>query len=86
MHCTILARAWAPSIPLDPSLSLQGATTIAVRYCALRQQFGPPDSAEVAVLDYTSTQVCLCACVCVGLAWSVCGCVFVRVWHAHAKT
>lgn len=26
------------------------------RYCSQRQQFGPPDSPEVAVLDYQSTQ------------------------------
>ena len=30
--------------------------TIAVRYGATRQQFGPPDAPEVAVLDYTSQQ------------------------------
>eukprot|EP00197_Chlamydomonas_leiostraca_P012961 CAMPEP_0202866722 /NCGR_PEP_ID=MMETSP1391-20130828/8326_1 /ASSEMBLY_ACC=CAM_ASM_000867 /TAXON_ID=1034604 /ORGANISM="Chlamydomonas leiostraca, Strain SAG 11-49" /LENGTH=696 /DNA_ID=CAMNT_0049546701 /DNA_START=100 /DNA_END=2190 /DNA_ORIENTATION=- len=36
---------------------LKGALTIAVRYCAQRQQFGPPDSPEVAVLDYQSTQM-----------------------------
>ncbi|GLC47166.1 hypothetical protein PLESTB_001388100 [Pleodorina starrii] len=36
---------------------LKGAVTIAVRYAALRQQFGPPDSPEVAVLDYQSTQL-----------------------------
>ncbi|MEW5307894.1 MAG: hypothetical protein WDW38_007735 [Sanguina aurantia] len=35
---------------------LKGAVTIAVRYCSQRQQFGPPDSPEVAVLDYQSTQ------------------------------
>eukprot|EP00195_Chlamydomonas_chlamydogama_P012817 CAMPEP_0202892802 /NCGR_PEP_ID=MMETSP1392-20130828/2490_1 /ASSEMBLY_ACC=CAM_ASM_000868 /TAXON_ID=225041 /ORGANISM="Chlamydomonas chlamydogama, Strain SAG 11-48b" /LENGTH=662 /DNA_ID=CAMNT_0049576893 /DNA_START=125 /DNA_END=2113 /DNA_ORIENTATION=+ len=35
---------------------LKGAITIAVRYCAQRQQFGPPDSSEIAVLDYQSTQ------------------------------
>ncbi len=27
-----------------------------LRYCAQRQQFGPADSPEVAVLDYQSTQ------------------------------
>lgn len=35
----------------------QGATTIAIRYGAQRQQFGPPDAPEVAVLDYTSQQL-----------------------------
>lgn len=36
---------------------LKGAATIAVRYCAGRQQFGPPGgAAEVAVLDYQSLQ------------------------------
>lgn len=35
---------------------LKGAITIAIRYCAQRQQFGPPDSAEVAILDYQTTQ------------------------------
>jgi len=36
---------------------LKGAVTIAVRYGAQRQQFGPPDAAEVAVLDYPSQQL-----------------------------
>ncbi|GFR51630.1 hypothetical protein Agub_g14059 [Astrephomene gubernaculifera] len=36
---------------------LKGAVTIAVRYAALRQQFGPPDCPEVAILDYQSTQL-----------------------------
>ncbi|KAK9822656.1 hypothetical protein WJX81_004971 [Elliptochloris bilobata] len=35
---------------------LKGATTIAVRYGAARQQFGPPDAPEISVLDYTSQQ------------------------------
>lgn len=35
---------------------LKAATTIAVRYTAQRQQFGPPDAPEVAILDYQSTQ------------------------------
>ena len=30
--------------------------TIAVRYSAQRQQFGPPDAPEVSVLDYPSQQ------------------------------
>ena len=34
----------------------QGAVTIAVRYGAARQQFGPPDAPEISVLDYTSQQ------------------------------
>ena len=36
---------------------LKGALTIAVRYSAQRQQFGPPDAPEVSVLDYPSQQV-----------------------------
>lgn len=37
---------------------LKGATTIAVRYSAHRQQFGPDkESPEVAVLDYPSQQL-----------------------------
>lgn len=36
---------------------LKGAVTIAIRYSAGRQQFGPPDSPEVSVLDYQSTQL-----------------------------
>ncbi|GAB4821751.1 hypothetical protein N2152v2_008797 [Parachlorella kessleri] len=36
---------------------LKGAVTIAVRYSAQRQQFGPPDAAEIAVLDYPSQQL-----------------------------
>ena len=30
--------------------------TIAIRYSAQRQQFGPPDGAEIAVLDYQTQQ------------------------------
>lgn len=36
---------------------LKGALTIAVRYSAQRQQFGPPDAPEVSVLDYPSQQM-----------------------------
>jgi acyl-CoA oxidase len=36
---------------------LKGAVTIAVRYSAQRQQFGPKDAAEIAVLDYPSQQL-----------------------------
>lgn len=36
--------------------SLQGAVTIAVRYGATRQQFGPANAPEIAVLDYSSQQ------------------------------
>jgi len=39
-------------------LRAQGATTIAIRYAAQRQQFGPPDGSEIAVLDYQSLQWC----------------------------
>ena len=35
---------------------LQGAVTIAIRYSAQRQQFGPSDGAEIAVLDYQTQQ------------------------------
>lgn len=46
-----------PAPPLPPSIALQGALTIAVRYSAQRQQFGPPDAAEISVLDYPSQQL-----------------------------
>lgn len=36
---------------------LKGAITIAIRYSAGRQQFGPPDAPEVSVLDYQSQQL-----------------------------
>ena len=36
---------------------LKGAVTIAVRYSAHRQQFGPADGAEISVLDYPSQQL-----------------------------
>lgn len=36
---------------------LQASLTVAVRYGATRHQFGPPGSAEIAVLDYTSQQL-----------------------------
>lgn len=36
---------------------LKGAVTIAVRYSAQRQQFGPKDAAEISVLDYPSQQL-----------------------------
>ncbi|GBG72770.1 hypothetical protein CBR_g12338 [Chara braunii] len=35
---------------------LKMATTIAVRYSLLRQQFGPPNEPEIAILDYQSMQ------------------------------
>lgn len=35
---------------------LKGALTIAIRYGAQRQQFGPADGPEVSVLDYPSQQ------------------------------
>jgi hypothetical protein len=38
-------------------LAVQGSLTVAIRYGATRHQFGPPGSAEVAVLDYTSQQL-----------------------------
>ena len=38
------------------AVAVQGAVTIAVRYGAARQQFGPPDAPEISVLDYTSQQ------------------------------
>ncbi|KAL4429343.1 hypothetical protein ABPG77_005117 [Micractinium sp. CCAP 211/92] len=36
---------------------LKGALSIAIRYSSQRQQFGPPDAPEVAVLDYPSQQM-----------------------------
>mmetsp|Transcript_20899 Transcript_20899/g.54588 ORF Transcript_20899/g.54588 Transcript_20899/m.54588 type:complete len:668 (+) Transcript_20899:353-2356(+) len=35
---------------------LKAALTIAIRYSSHRQQFGPPESPEIAVLDYQSQQ------------------------------
>ncbi|CAI5461813.1 unnamed protein product [Closterium sp. Yama58-4] len=35
---------------------LKAASTIAVRYSLLRQQFGPPNKPEIAILDYQSQQ------------------------------
>jgi acyl-CoA oxidase len=35
---------------------LRCATTVAIRYSLQRQQFGPPDSPEIAILDYQSQQ------------------------------
>ncbi|KAL4859226.1 Acyl-coenzyme A oxidase [Chlorella vulgaris] len=35
---------------------LKGSLMIAIRYGAQRQQFGPPDAPEIAVLDYPSQQ------------------------------
>lgn len=50
----MLRSVWKirPSYPI----LLKGALTVAIRYGARRHQFGPPGSAEVAVLDYTSQQ------------------------------
>lgn len=39
-------------------VAVQGAVTIAIRYGAQRQQFGPPEGEEIAVLDYQSLQWC----------------------------
>ena len=36
---------------------MQGAVTITVRYGAQRQQFGPAEGLEIAVLDYSSQQL-----------------------------
>lgn len=36
---------------------LKIATTIAVRYSLMRQQFGPPNGPEVSILDYQSQQM-----------------------------
>ena len=36
---------------------MQGAVTIATRYGAQRQQFGPAEGREIAVLDYSSQQL-----------------------------
>ena len=35
---------------------LKTASTIAIRYSLIRQQFGPPNQPEVAILDYQSQQ------------------------------
>ncbi len=37
-------------------VNFQGSLTIAVRYGATRQQFGPANAPEIAVLDYSSQQ------------------------------
>lgn len=52
-------------VPASCSTGLLGSTCVAsqemafcfasCRYCAQRQQFGPPDAQEVAVLDYQVT-------------------------------
>ena len=69
--CTLEPWRGAACFPLNPTppptLSaaaspaaavgvLKGAVTIAVRYSAQRQQFGPPDAPEVSVLDYPTQQ------------------------------
>ncbi len=41
---------------------LKGALSIAIRYSSQRQQFGPPDAPEVAVLDYPSQQASRALC------------------------
>ena len=41
---------------LEAVLCLQGAVTVAVRYGAMRRQFGPAGGPEIAVLDYRSQQ------------------------------
>ena len=50
-HVTLLTGAYSLRVP-----DMQGAVTIAVRYGAQRQQFGPPEAEEIAVLDYQSLQ------------------------------
>jgi len=35
---------------------LKAASTIAIRYSLIRQQFGPPNKAEISILDYQSQQ------------------------------
>lgn len=42
---------------LQPLVPMQGAVTITVRYGAQRQQFGPAEGHEIAVLDYSSQQL-----------------------------
>lgn len=37
-------------------VGVQGALTVAIRYNASRQQFGPANGPEIAVLDYRSQQ------------------------------
>ena len=48
-----LARLLAPP---EAWRALQGAVTVAVRYGAMRRQFGPAGGPEVSVLDYRSQQ------------------------------
>ena len=44
------------SAPPEAWGALQGAVTVAVRYGAMRRQFGPAGGPEVSVLDYRSQQ------------------------------
>ena len=57
----VLWYIWYQHMPATCSTALpsdsQGAVTITVRYGAQRQQFGPAEGREVAVLDYTSQQL-----------------------------
>ncbi len=48
-----MAETWQG---LTDPVATQGSVTIAIRYSAQRQQFGPPDGAEIAVLDYQTQQ------------------------------
>ena len=50
------STASSPFKCLEAVLCLQGAVTVAVRYGAMRRQFGPAGGPEIAVLDYRSQQ------------------------------
>ena len=50
------STASSPFKCLEAVLWLQGAVTVAVRYGAMRRQFGPAGGPEIAVLDYRSQQ------------------------------
>ena len=56
MPAQLLLHLPATRWSMNP-IAMQGAVTITVRYGAQRQQFGPAEGREVAVLDYSSQQL-----------------------------
>lgn len=48
---------------------LKAASTIAIRYSLIRQQFGPPNKAEISILDYQSQQQKLMPMLCSAYAF-----------------
>ena len=52
----LLAESVMPWLHQSFLEELQGAVTVAVRYGAMRRQFGPAGGAEISVLDYRSQQ------------------------------